>query len=91
MIPKPIEQLVMDIATNVAERQEWRIPKNPETLLASILLSIKEDIAEQSSMLQSTIESGFHDDSIEEARQLLRQQARKTNGERKHKTLATAC
>lgn len=91
MIPKPIEQLVMDIATNVADRQGCKVPKDLEKWLVSMLLNIKRRISDQSTMLQSTVERGFHDDSIKEAGRLLkRHKSQRANGKGKRKTLASA-
>jgi hypothetical protein len=81
VLPKAVEQLVLDIAKYLDERQRWaledkhsnttRVKKDPVAWLVSLLKQTKKNLPEVSAMLYSTVELTSFDGYLQEARKLI--------------------
>ena len=87
MLPKAVEQLVLDIAECLDNRRKKafgytdarnkkRAQGDPVALLVSLLQRIKETLPEGSITLHTPVDWAFYDEHIEKARELIEESER---------------
>lgn len=71
MLRKEIGELIVDIFSLFGEKKKKIAESDPEACLVSLLLELKKDALDVSSMTKSTVQRGLYQFHVERARQLL--------------------
>lgn len=71
MLSVEIKRLVVDIFSLFGEENRKIGESDPEACLVSLLLELKKDALDVSSMIKSTVQRGLYKLNIKQARQLL--------------------
>ena len=72
MVSKVTAQLLEEVFTRFGEKAKQKARKEPEVLLVSMLLVLKEELPEVSSML-SNVDMALYESNLKIAREKLRQ------------------